>query len=374
MIVEYLLKYRLLFIFSFCNCFSMFSQNSFGNKMNTEQDYEIFAGEYLTEYRLSLLPGSYDIKMKVWLKEDSSLRGIKSVIMTDEPKELVWNLVDVEKGSWIELNQKFYLNTTVLDAVFKIEMVKDFLGYGEGEIYIDDILIHRNQDYLVNDNFTLQTIGETCSGKNNGKIVIEAISRQDYTVSINGTETEFTEGVSLEGLSPGTYDVCISIKAEDYVQCYSLFLPEGKKLVSNINFDKNMSLIEISEGSPPYTISINDEVILTTNEKDIEINSKRGDEIKVSSSISCEGVITQKVQGAVLSYPNPTHGKMNIYVPTAQEEVVVNLYDSFGKKVWSTTSIIKNGRILIDVGELRSGVYTGVLELDNPERFRVVKK
>ena len=370
---EQLLKYYCFFVLGLsCQCL-VFSQVVKNNKVVSEEKYQIVAGESLSDYRVNLLPGKYDIRMLVWVNEGASLRGIKSVILAETPIEVTWDLFGIEKGSWIELKKDFYLTTEVSDALFSIEMQKDFLGVGEGEVYIDDIRIQWNQDYLETDNFSIKTVGETCLDKNNGKIIIEAKSNQNYTANLDGVEFNFMESLEIENLFSGEHNLCISIENLNFEQCYSLQIPQGEKLLSKMGFDKGMATIDIETGTPPYTISLNDEMVLTTSEKQIKLISKHGDEIKISSNVACEGVVHQKLTSEFVIYPNPTEGEFRIYVPSNRVTVFVAIFNSFGKIVWSGTREVENGWISMDLSELSSGVYSGVLTLDKPENFRLIK-
>ncbi|MFD0762905.1 alpha-amylase family glycosyl hydrolase, partial [Lutibacter aestuarii] len=62
-------------------------------------------------------------------------------------------------------------------------------------------------------NFTIEVIGETCVGKENGSIEIAAQEAYNYSVTVDETIYNFTNTTNafIEGLAPDTYEFCISV-------------------------------------------------------------------------------------------------------------------------------------------------------------------
>ncbi|MFD0761367.1 reprolysin-like metallopeptidase, partial [Lutibacter aestuarii] len=62
-------------------------------------------------------------------------------------------------------------------------------------------------------NFTIEVIGETCAGKENGSIEIAVQEAYNYSVTVDGTIYNFTNTTNafIEGLAPDTYEFCISV-------------------------------------------------------------------------------------------------------------------------------------------------------------------
>ena len=81
---------------------------------------------------------------------------------------------------------------------------------------------------LPADNFTIETIGETCPDKNNGQLIITAKETHSYVANINGVDYNFVGNeLNLNDLNPGSYDVCITVTGESYKQCYTLVIEQG---------------------------------------------------------------------------------------------------------------------------------------------------
>lgn len=56
-------------------------------------------------------------------------------------------------------------------------------------------------------------------------------------------------------------------------------------------------------------------------------------------------------------YPNPTEGMLNISGLNQENDVVLSVYDSFGKMILNTNANTNNGNVLLDVSNLSSGLY-----------------
>ncbi|MDO9595781.1 MAG: M12 family metallo-peptidase, partial [Lutibacter sp.] len=76
---------------------------------------------------------------------------------------------------------------------------------------------------LPANNFTVETLSETCPGKNNGQIKITAVKTLNYTVTINNVPYNYTSTTSTPAnLAPGTYNFCIGVTGQTYTQCYAV--------------------------------------------------------------------------------------------------------------------------------------------------------
>ncbi|MBB1489830.1 hypothetical protein H4O21_24810, partial [Oceanospirillum sp. D5] len=111
--------------------------------------------------------------------------------------------------------------------------------------------------YVAPDNFTIETIDETCQGKN-GQIKIDTKFRHNYNVTIGGTEYTFNELLNLPNLDPGTYDVCIGITNTTYQYCVSLKIEASDLLTGKFVSGKQGAVaVEIETGTAPYKVFVN---------------------------------------------------------------------------------------------------------------------
>lgn len=233
---------------------------------------------------------------------------------------------------------------------------------------------------LPSDNFNIETRSETCSGKNNGEIIITAKEDYDYYATVNGTDHDFTgQSLSLSDLAPGTYDVCIYITDKDYEQCFSLSIEPGGTITgeSSITMDNKVA-VNITEGTAPYAIFLNGKPQFETSDKKFSVNVKHGDFLEVKTAKPCEGILSKKVNSLIAStvtgYPNPAGGVFNITVPTAKKEVYIEVYTLARQVVLKGNYPVKNSEIQLNVESLASGPYILRVYLDTAVSITLIKK
>ena len=170
-------------------------------------------------------------------------------------------------------------------------------------------------------NFTVKATDETCKTSNNGSININAVQALNYTatITVNGGTTTypFSTVLAVNNLQAGTYNVCITVAGQpNYKQCLDLTIKEPKDLAvySSIKNDGNSVLLKL-EGSEVYRIELNGQVI-TTKEQEISLPLIKGNNIvKISSDLTCQGVITKTflTTNTISLYPNPVKSTLTHY-------------------------------------------------------------
>ncbi|MDX1829792.1 MAG: M12 family metallo-peptidase, partial [Lutibacter sp.] len=116
---------------------------------------------------------------------------------------------------------------------------------------------------LPTDNFNVQVTSETCPDKNNGQINITAQSTQNYVVTINGTNTSFTDTQNFtnnylfENLAPDVYNVCVTVPTENYEQCFVVEVIAGTTVSGKSSVKANRATVEIEQGTAPYKVYVN---------------------------------------------------------------------------------------------------------------------
>lgn len=229
---------------------------------------------------------------------------------------------------------------------------------------------------LPSNNFTIKTIGESCSGKNNGKLVIDALIQKNYKVEVDGKDYTFTKDLEIENLASKNYEFCITIDGEDYKQCYNLNIDSGNSLLGKIGLNKDKATIDIQSGSAPYSVFKNGNLIMTTNQKQLELDVTHGDQIDVKAKDACQGILSKKINmlESVLAYPNPSQGKFDIYMPSKLKTVSLQIFNLYGQLISNRIYTITADKLEVDISDKPSGVYFIKLGKENSSLIKIIKQ
>jgi len=229
---------------------------------------------------------------------------------------------------------------------------------------------------LASNNFDIEVINETCPDKDNGKIIINTVESYDYKTNINGIEYDFNNELTVNGLSPGAYDFCISVTGENYEQCFTIEVSEGNTVSGKSSILNNKLAVELAQGTAPFKIFVNDMESFTTSSREFLVDVKNGDVLEVKTAILCEGVYAKKIDllEGIVVYPNPTIGNFEISLPGSQKEVMVEVYNSLGQLVSKKDYPVIFGRVQLNLTNSPSGLYIAKLELDSPVILKIIKK
>jgi hypothetical protein len=236
--------------------------------------------------------------------------------------------------------------------------------------------LERRTSPSIANNFTIKAIGETCLDKKNGSITINAAANRNYVVTINESTSSFTNTATIEGLSPGTYDFCITIEGETFKQCYQATIEGGASLTGKINIEKKKAAISITEGTAPYTVLKNGETILETYQSNFSVDVKHGDDIQIKSKASCQGKLVKRVNFLenIKAFPNPTNGVFEMYIPANLKTVDLDIYNIHSQLISSKQYSVSAGLVSISVEDKPKGVYFVKVNADKPVFVKVVKK
>ena len=228
---------------------------------------------------------------------------------------------------------------------------------------------------LASDNFKIETVGETCPTKANGKLVITALETNSYKATINGTLYTFTDILTVEKLAPATYDFCILVEGQTYQQCYTTTIEAGKTIGGKASVTSNKVIIDITEGTAPFNILVNGTAIFQTMNSSFSVDAWQGDLIQVKTSIDCEGVFAKEIDlfESITAYPNPTKGIFEIGLPFAKKEVIIELYNMQSQLISSKTYAVNYGKAQLNIEELPRGLYLVKVKLNKPVTIKIVK-
>ncbi|MBD0726721.1 hypothetical protein B6A10_16250, partial [Flavobacterium sp. L1I52] len=218
--------------------------------------------------------------------------------------------------------------------------------------------------------------GETCVGKNNGNIVIEAQASNSYEAKINGKTYLFTNKVTIDNVTPGTYDLCISVVGESYEQCFKVVIAGGVSLTGKITVEKgNTAYVSIEQGTAPFTVLKNGQTILETYQSDFSLQVNDGDDLKITSKTACQGELSKRIDLSeyLMAYPNPSKGIYEITLPMSLQSVDLAIYDVKSQLMLSENYKIEAGKLSLDISSFPSGVYFVKLNLEKPSFIKLIK-
>lgn len=231
-------------------------------------------------------------------------------------------------------------------------------------------------DPTLPNNFTVKTIGETCTDKDNGKLIISSAATYNYIAKINNEEYSFTKDKTIENLAPGTYDLCIEVVDKDYTQCFQIIIEESENLAAKVAVNKKTAVVSIDAGTAPFTVYKNGDAILETYQSNFTIEVNHGDEIQIKSKEACQGEMSKTINllEDIKAYPNPSNGVFELFIPNDIKTIGLELYDIQSRLIISKNYTVNNGRILINIEEKPTGIYFAKINAKKPTFIKLIKR
>ncbi|WP_052158320.1 thrombospondin type 3 repeat-containing protein [Lacinutrix jangbogonensis] len=241
--------------------------------------------------------------------------------------------------------------------------------------------------YTNSDNISLEIISETCTGENNGKIIVNVNETYvTYTATVVGNGINLSEQVtsnvySFENIAVGSYTVCVAVNGATYVQCFEINIEAADVIDLEIvnNNGSNITYVDVSRGTAPFTVLFNDEVIKITSDPTFDLELIGSGALEIKTAKACEGTFKTTIENVIniIASPNPVINNLKITLPHSftQSEISVQVFDVNGKLVINK-EYRKNNSNYIDVpfANLNSGIYFIKLNLDTPEVIKIIKK
>ncbi|SDX89365.1 Por secretion system C-terminal sorting domain-containing protein [Lutibacter oricola] len=224
--------------------------------------------------------------------------------------------------------------------------------------------------------FTITTTSETCTNENNGKINIVADISQDYIVSFNNVDTNFTNEINFEDLEPGVYQLCISVKNLTESQCFNFEIKQASEISGKTSLANRQLSVNMETGTTPFMVFVNNEMQYQTFDKSFVINVDQGDEVKIKTSKDCEGELVDTINfyEDIIAFPNATNGDFQLLVPVMEGEIIVRIYDVYSRLISSKLYTIQSGRISLSLKNKPSGIYFARVMSEKPVSVKVIKK
>ncbi|MFK8058619.1 MAG: BNR-4 repeat-containing protein [Polaribacter sp.] len=230
-------------------------------------------------------------------------------------------------------------------------------------------------DPLATDNFKIQSFGETCTGMDNGKVVISGNAIQDYIATINGKNYEFDKDKTIEDLPPGDYDLSIEVVGKNFKHHYQLNIEKAVTLSGKISVDKKSAQILVESGEAPYKVIKNGVQILETYQTNFFVDVNHGDNIQIKSKTSCQGELVKKIDllEDINAYPNPTSGIFELFIPKEIKTINLEIYNIRSQLIDSKTYAVKSGRVQLNIADKPEGVYFVKVNSNKPTFIKVIK-
>ncbi|GAA3614953.1 T9SS type A sorting domain-containing protein [Flavivirga amylovorans] len=264
-------------------------------------------------------------------------------------------------------------------AVYDFDTITERLYYNSGEEIFKSIPCTNTIVETGDDSYIIKATGESCPDKDNGKVKITAKNNGTYVANLNGgADINFVSEWVIEDLIPGTYDLCITNTANSITQCFSFEIEEGTGITGKTTQGSGKVAVEITEGTAPFNVFVNGEMVLQTSLQSFSVKANNGDVVEVKSSIVCEGSLNKTMDGIAKVSPNPTEGAFEIELSMAlNDDVKVEIYNVYSQLVSSKLYPVSNGKIQININEKPAGIYFSVLHVGNnnkPKVFKIIKK
>jgi hypothetical protein len=229
---------------------------------------------------------------------------------------------------------------------------------------------------LPSNNFKIESINETCPNKNNGEIKIASTITYDYLVTINDSEYNLTNDLTIKNLEPGTYDICIIVPNITSKQCYTIEIAEGKTVSGKASTTANKTAIEIEKGTAPFDVLVNGQLVFKTMSSTFDLNNKHGDLIEIKTAISCEGIFSKTINlyEEIVVFPNPTKGIFEVALPLSLKEIKIDLFTIRSQLISSEIYQVINGKVQLDIRNHPNAVYLIKVHLENPVSVKIIKE
>jgi sugar lactone lactonase YvrE len=233
-------------------------------------------------------------------------------------------------------------------------------------------------------NFMVSATSITCKGANNGIITIVPTKALNYTAVVTGNgynqTYNFNSETKINNLTAGTYHVCVSAdNLPENSQCSDVLITEPKDLSVYSTVNKTVNTVSLNlNGGDNYTIQLNGKEYKTSNSL-ITLPLKTGsNKLMVTTDKLCQGTVEQTIDlSGITPYPNPFQDVL--YINLGENVSAVAFIKIFkvndGRQVFSQKFTNQSGIVRLDVSNLKFGVYTLNLSLDNKESvFKIIKQ
>ena len=238
---------------------------------------------------------------------------------------------------------------------------------------------------LPQNNFRLSKT-EKCAGENSIRLDVQDTS-VTYNIAISGAvnkvETFSTSSWSLDKLSGGVYNICITVEGvsyQEFERCFEITISEPRPLVVSGIFSKSSQSVSYNlSGGESYNITHNGKTTQTSNSKYTVSLEKGINQISISTGIECQGIFEDSyINSFEVKYtPNPILNYLDLFIGGEDELVEIGVYSTNGqlidfKKIRLT---IFNRSYRLQTENYKQGVYIiKVTGANLDQSIQVIKK
>ncbi|NMH86722.1 T9SS type A sorting domain-containing protein [Flavivirga algicola] len=280
-----------------------------------------------------------------------------------------------DKNVYRKAVKDYFADRLVFQEPYDDATVNQLTYFNSGKVVYETIYCLNTA--VGDDSYTVKAIGETCVDKANGQIKIQAKDSGTYIANLDGgADINFTNEWTIEDLVPGSYELCITNTVNSATQCYGLDIESGTSVTGKASTNSKEVAIEIAEGTLPFEVLVNNEIVLQTSSRSFSVNAKYGDVIKVKTSVDCEGVFTKTMDGIVSVSPNPTKGDFVITLSMPLKNVTIEVYNMFSQLVSSKVYPVNNGKAQLDINGKPAGIYFASIKTGSkkPKVLKIIKE
>ena len=243
----------------------------------------------------------------------------------------------------------------------------------EDQADIDNNNIGDVCDIFSAQNLSLVKKDATCPNSDNGALIFNARADYLYKGVINGPngfQDEFTftkNGFTLNNLTPGNYDLCISSdRFLDFEYCFQTQITAPEELRVQSVYNPSIGILNLEMfGSDVYKISLNDQSFDPGQENSIQLPlTKKINRVTVETDKICQGIFERwiNLDNQAKVFPNPIPENANIILPQDMT-VDLNLFSGSGEVCWTKKGVVeKQESIQIPMSHLPKGWY--ILQID----------
>ena len=228
---------------------------------------------------------------------------------------------------------------------------------------LDGCLIY----YLPPGNFTISKT-EKCAGENSISLtVLDTSVAYNVVVSgaVNTTDRLTARNWSLDQLSAGVYNLCITVEGvspTEFERCFEVTITEPDLLqVSSLLNKSNQTVSFDLLGGSTYQITHNGKTTQTSSSKHTVSLEKGINNISISTGIECQGLFqNQYLNSFEVNYaPNPFNEHLELYIGGEDQWIEIGVYLPNGQLVDYKTVNLPFGvrNYTLETAAYKQGVY-----------------
>ena len=220
---------------------------------------------------------------------------------------------------------------------------------------------------LPRDNYQVVVQSNSCVNSNDGLIYISAKHQDyDYTIAVNDSSYDLNQTtgfeLSIDNLSVGTYEICISVVGEsDYQQCYSVLVssPEPLEVFAAQTLSGERVDFQV-QGSERYFVNLNDKVKIAHSNATHVLLEKGLNHVRIYTDYDCQGIYEDYFFNSheVILFPSKTKDNLTLIVGGQDRKMDVYVYNLKGELVFHKyLELGESRRSTLNVSQLSVGIY-----------------